>query len=197
MDIFQIYFYNKVIYGDTDSIMVNTNTTDLLAALAIGEKIRQEVNKHYRLLELDTDGVYAAMLLLAKKKYAALSVINPVQWAAAAKISINQGLTPKVVCTKQEMKGLDIVRRDWSALAISVGRRCVAALLSGEPKDIILDRIHADLTETAEKVRQGNLPISEFIITKVSLSEVDEFLNLKRLYTLNVLYYSTFHSVFS
>ncbi|CAH8663099.1 unnamed protein product [Schistosoma bovis] len=169
----------EVIYGDTDSIMVNTNTTDLLAALAIGEKIRQEVNKHYRLLELDTDGVYAAMLLLAKKKYAALSVINPVQWAAAAKISINQGLTPKVVCTKQEMKGLDIVRRDWSALAISVGRRCVAALLSGEPKDIILDRIHADLTETAEKVRQGNLPISEFIITKMLTKNPEDYSDTK------------------
>ncbi|CAH8568397.1 unnamed protein product [Schistosoma turkestanicum] len=169
----------EVIYGDTDSIMVNTNTTDLLAALAIGEKVRQEVNKHYRLLELDTDGVYAAMLLLAKKKYAALSIINPVQWATATKISISQGLPPQAVSTKQEMKGLDIVRRDWSALAVSVGRRCVAALLSGEPKDVILDRIHADLTDTAQKVRQGNLPVSEFIITKMLTKNPEDYSDVK------------------
>nr|CAH8874292.1 unnamed protein product [Trichobilharzia regenti] len=169
----------EVIYGDTDSIMVNTNTTDLLAALSIGEKVRQEVNKHYRLLELDTDGVYAAMLLLAKKKYAALAINNPIQWAAAAKLAISQGLPPQVVSTKQEMKGLDIVRRDWSALAVAVGRRCVAALLSGEPKDVILDRIHADLTETAEKVREGKLPISDFIITKMLTKNPEDYADSK------------------
>ncbi|CAH8651528.1 unnamed protein product [Heterobilharzia americana] len=169
----------KVIYGDTDSIMVNTNTTDLLAALAIGEKVRQEVNKHYRLLELDTDGVYAAMLLLAKKKYAALAVNNPIQWATSAKMAISQGLPAQIVSTKQEMKGLDIVRRDWSALAVSVGRRCVAALLSGEPKDVILDRIHADLTETAEKVREGKLPISDFVITKMLTKNPEDYVDAK------------------
>ncbi|TNN14078.1 DNA polymerase alpha catalytic subunit [Schistosoma japonicum] len=169
----------EVIYGDTDSIMVNTNTTDLLAALAIGEKIRQEVNKRYRLLELDTDGVYASMLLLAKKKYAALSIINPIQWATATKLANSQGLLPQSVSTKQEMKGLDIVRRDWSALAVSVGRRCVAALLSGEPKDVILNRIHADLMETAEKVREGKLPISDFIITKMLTKNPEDYTDTK------------------
>lgn len=157
-----------MIYGDTDSIMVNTNTTDLLTALNIGEKIRHEVNKHYRLLELDTDGVYAAMLLLAKKKYAALSVINPIQWFLNAKQALNQNQTPTNPLTKQEIKGLDIVRRDWSALAVGVGRRCVEALLSGESKDKILERIHTDLTQTSEKVRQCKLPITDYVITKVS-----------------------------
>lgn len=151
--------------------MVNTNTTDLLTALNIGEKVRQEVNKHYRLLELDTDGVYAAMLLLAKKKYAALAIVNPIQWAQAyraaqAQSTKLQGALPPPA-SKQEMKGLDIVRRDWSALAVKVGKRCVAALLSGDSKDAILDRIHTDLTETAGCVRTGQLPVSDFIITKV------------------------------
>ncbi|TPP62307.1 DNA polymerase, partial [Fasciola gigantica] len=163
----------EVIYGDTDSIMVNTNTTDLLAALSIGEKVRQEVNKHYRLLELDTDGVYAAMLLLAKKKYAALAIVSPIQWAQGYRSAQAQSTKvpvalPPAPATKQEMKGLDIVRRDWSALAVTVGKRCVAALLSGESKDVILDRIHTDLTETAERVRSGQLPVSDFIITKAS-----------------------------
>ncbi|KAF8561747.1 hypothetical protein P879_10742 [Paragonimus westermani] len=172
----------EVIYGDTDSIMVNTNTTDLMVALSIGEKIRQEVNKHYRLLELDTDGVYAAMLLLAKKKYAALAISNPVQWAAACRAA--QATQPAPLpppSTKPEMKGLDIVRRDWSALAIAVGKRCVAALLSGDPKDVVLERIHTDLAETAEKVREGKLPLSDFIITKMLTKSPEEYTDAKSL----------------
>ncbi|VDP80606.1 unnamed protein product [Echinostoma caproni] len=176
----------EVIYGDTDSIMVNTNTTDLLMALSIGEKVRQEVNKHYRLLELDTDGVYAAMLLLAKKKYAALAIVNPIQWAQVYRVALAQSSTvpaalPPAPATKQEMKGLDIVRRDWSALAVAVGKRCVAALLSGDPKDVVLDRIHADLTETAERVRSGQLPISDFVITKMLTKAPEEYADSKSL----------------
>ncbi|CAL8082953.1 unnamed protein product [Calicophoron daubneyi] len=174
----------EVIYGDTDSIMINTNTTDLLAALTIGEKVRQEVNKHYRLLELDTDGVYASMLLLAKKKYAALAIINPVQWADALRASKACGAPANAIpqpATKQEMKGLDIVRRDWSTLAITVGKRCVSALLSGDPKDVILERIHTDLTETARKARDGELPLSDFVITKMLTKDPEEYTDAKSL----------------
>ncbi|VDN22124.1 unnamed protein product, partial [Dibothriocephalus latus] len=38
----------EVVYGDTDSIMVNTNSKDLLNALAIGEKVKHEVNRRFR-----------------------------------------------------------------------------------------------------------------------------------------------------
>lgn len=55
-------------------------------------------------MELDLDGIYKRLLLLKKKKYAALVV------------DLNN---EEVV--KKEMKGLDIVRRDWSGLAKTVG----------------------------------------------------------------------------
>lgn len=47
------------------------------------------------------------MLLLKKKKYAALSV---------SKTSDNK------IVKKKEIKGLDIVRRDWSELAKDAGK---------------------------------------------------------------------------
>ena len=62
------------------------------------------VNQCYRLLELDIDGIFKRLLLLKKKKYAAL-VINLQNEKEAT----------------QEMKGLDIVRRDWSELAKDIG----------------------------------------------------------------------------
>ena len=54
------------------------------------------MNKAYRLLEIDIDGVFKSMLLLKKKKYAALNV--------------SKGPNGEYVTT-QELKGLDIVRR--------------------------------------------------------------------------------------
>ena len=69
-------------------------------------QVKAEVNKLYRLLEIDIDGVFQSMLLLKKKKYAALSI---------------QKVGDKYV-TSREMKGLDIVRRDWCPLAKEAGK---------------------------------------------------------------------------
>ena len=56
------------------------------------------------MLEIDIDGAYKSLLLLKKKKYAAL---------AAEKDGDE-------IKTKREFKGLDIVRRDWSNIAREV-----------------------------------------------------------------------------
>lgn len=61
-----------VIYGDTDSIMINSNSHDVQKVYEIGQKIKAEINKQYKLLELEIDGIFRFMLLLKKKKYAAL-----------------------------------------------------------------------------------------------------------------------------
>lgn len=57
-----------VIYGDTDSVMINTRCIDYQAAIKIGHEFRRAVNERYRLLEIDIDGVFQRMLLLQKKK---------------------------------------------------------------------------------------------------------------------------------
>ncbi|KAG8262791.1 DNA polymerase alpha catalytic subunit [Homalodisca vitripennis] len=97
----------EVIYGDTDSIMINTNILEYEQVFKIGNKIKAEVNKMYKHVELDIDGVFKYMLLLKKKKYAAVSVTK-----------LPNG---ELVCS-QEVKGLDMVRRDWSQLAAEAGR---------------------------------------------------------------------------
>lgn len=47
-----------VVYGDTDSIMVNSKLRNFDEALQLGKKIKNEVNKLYNLLELDIDGIF-------------------------------------------------------------------------------------------------------------------------------------------
>jgi hypothetical protein len=74
----------QVIYGDTDSIMIHTGTSDVAAARQLGASIKREVNRRYRLLEIELDAVYKTMLLLKKKKYAGKasfwSLQVPVYW---------------------------------------------------------------------------------------------------------------------
>ena len=48
----------EVIYGDTDSIMINSNSRDYEEVFKLGAQIKQTVNKLYKLLELDIDGVF-------------------------------------------------------------------------------------------------------------------------------------------
>lgn len=63
-----------IIYGDTDSVMINSNSTDLAAVKEMGNLVKKEVNKLYKSLELDMDGIFKSMLLLKKKKYAAVVI---------------------------------------------------------------------------------------------------------------------------
>jgi DNA polymerase alpha subunit A len=96
----------EIIYGDTDSIMVNSRTNDLQQAKQISQTIRKEVNKLYTKLEIGLDGIFQTMLLLKKKKYAALTIVE------------QNG----IVTTKKEVKGLDLVRRDWCKLSKDLGK---------------------------------------------------------------------------
>ncbi len=43
-------------------------------AIKIAQETRKELNKMWRLLEVGLDGIYCPLLLLNKKKYAALKV---------------------------------------------------------------------------------------------------------------------------
>ena len=64
----------QVIYGDTDSIMINTNSTVLEEVMKMGGEVKRQVNKRYRMLEIEIDGIFKCMLLLKKKKYAAVKL---------------------------------------------------------------------------------------------------------------------------
>lgn len=95
-----------VIYGDTDSIMINTNRKTLRNAKDIGGKFMNQVNNLYNVLDIGLDGFFRHTLLLRKKKYAALLVKEKPD---------GSGLQESF-----EVKGLDLVRRDWCDLSHDV-----------------------------------------------------------------------------
>ncbi len=54
--------------------MINSGTTEVEDVKQLGERVKKEVNKRYRLLEIELDGIFKRMLLLKKKKYAAIKL---------------------------------------------------------------------------------------------------------------------------
>ena len=141
----------EVIYGDTDSIMINTRSTDLAHVKELGAKVKKEVNSLYRALELEIDGIFKSMLLLKKKKYAALVVHEQ---------------PDGTVSLERELKGLDLVRRDWCVLSKETGRYVIEQILSGDGADTVVARIHSRLEALAAQVRAGELAPEQYVITK-------------------------------
>ncbi|GFR41815.1 hypothetical protein Agub_g2585, partial [Astrephomene gubernaculifera] len=141
----------EVIYGDTDSIMVATRSDSVEEARALGARIKREVNKRYKLLEIELDGVFRSILLLKKKKYAAMK-LEPDGGGKLVEV--------------MEQKGLDIVRRDWCPLSKDVGNFALSAVLSGRGREEVVADIHTHLRQVAERVRAGQIPLGKFIITK-------------------------------
>lgn len=77
--------------------------TVLSEALKISAELKKAVNDRYKLLEIDLDAVFQRLLLLQKKKYAA--------------IKVEDGNN-----TSTEVKGLDMKRREYSALSKTVSQ---------------------------------------------------------------------------
>ncbi|KAE8151287.1 DNA polymerase alpha, catalytic subunit [Aspergillus avenaceus] len=143
----------KVIYGDTDSVMINTNMDTLSDALKVGEELKKLVNERYRLLEIDIDNIFRRLLLHAKKKYAAVNMTE---------------MDGKYV-DKLEVKGLDMKRREYCALSKEVSQRLLNEVLSGEDQEVVLNRVHDYLRDLAGKMREFSVPVQKYVIyTKLS-----------------------------
>lgn len=149
-----------VVYGDTDSLMINTNCLDYDNVFKIGVDLKKEINKKYKQIELDIDGVFRYLLLLKKKKYAA--------------VLMSKNKNGEFVLT-QEHKGLDIVRRDWSQLAAEAGRFILSQILSEQSADERLESIQIHLNKLKEDLMSGKMPLSMLTITKQLTKNPNEY----------------------
>ena len=143
--------------------------TDFAEALRISSEFKKQVNERYKLLEIDLDGVFKRLLLLQKKKYAALKIEDATH-------------------TSVEVKGLDMKRREYCALSkrvsqyvpsfsitmgsetqgfVALFRFVLDQILSGEATEVVVEKIHEFLTQLGNDVREGKLNLDEFIIFKV------------------------------
>ncbi len=142
----------QVIYGDTDSVMINTNADNIEEAIKVGNDFKRSVNERYKLLEIDIDNVFRRLLLHAKKKYAAINMLE---------------VDGKYV-DKLEVKGLDMKRREYCALSKEVSSRLLNEILSGEDPEVVISKVHEYLRELSTKMREEKIPKPKYIIYTVS-----------------------------
>ncbi|MCJ1383406.1 DNA-directed DNA polymerase alpha catalytic subunit pol1 [Xylographa soralifera] len=138
----------QVIYGDTDSVMINTNADNMEEALKVGNEFKRLVNDRYKLLEIDIDNVFRRLLLHAKKKYAAINLVE---------------VDGKYV-DKLEVKGLDMKRREYCALSKDASSRLLTEILSGDDSEVVVGKVHEYLRELAQQMREERIPNQKFII---------------------------------
>lgn len=103
----------RVVYGDTDSIMIHTKHPGRLehysCAVESARALVAKVNAKYRNIEIELEKVFKKLLLYTKKKYAAL-----VFDANGSYI---------------ETKGLDLVRRDFCRASTDLSRSILNIML--------------------------------------------------------------------
>eukprot|EP00923_Selenidium_pygospionis_P055757 GHVN01097089.1.p1 GENE.GHVN01097089.1~~GHVN01097089.1.p1 ORF type:complete len:1529 (+),score=359.15 GHVN01097089.1:389-4588(+) len=144
-----------VVYGDTDSLMVNTGLSDdgvgnnYAEAVKMANAIKVAVNKEYKRVELDLECVFKRLLLLKKKKYACIKIVD------YAKKEY-----------EMENKGLDIVRRDWCGLTRQVGNEVLKILFSDKDIDKVVESLHDLLTSTNELMKNDAVSLDMYVITK-------------------------------
>ncbi|KAF4460174.1 dna polymerase alpha subunit a [Fusarium albosuccineum] len=138
----------QVIYGDTDSVMINANVDNVADAFKVGNDFKKAVNDQYKLLEIDIDNVFRRILLQAKKKYAAINLVEK---------------DGKFI-EKMEVKGLDMKRREYCALSKEISKHLLDEILSGDDTEVSIARIHDYLREIAGKMREQTIPVPKYII---------------------------------
>lgn len=132
---------HNIIYGDTDSVMVLTPFENFQEASQLGRSIRDHINKGRKYLEIGIDGYFRRILLLKKKKY-------------VAELHTPDSNSELGYSSKKEIKGVEIVRRDWCELSRKTSIFCVEQILSDKSSEDVSLIILDHLSEVGNRVRQ-------------------------------------------
>lgn len=152
----------EVVYGDTDSVFVNTKTTDYEQAMQAAQLIKRSVNRRYKRLEIEIDAVFYRLMLLKKKKYAAVKVLD---W--------------KKQTFEQERKGLDIVRRDWCELAKDIGSQILDRVLGKEGQEEAVHWVHSFLEQRSRDMDELKVSLDKYKITKALTKDPRDYPDAK------------------
>ncbi|KAI9293706.1 hypothetical protein K502DRAFT_325185 [Neoconidiobolus thromboides FSU 785] len=99
---------SNVIYGDTDSVMVDFKVTNIAEAMELGKQAAEYVSSHFiKPISLEFEKVYCPYLLINKKRYAGVYWSNPNHY------------------DKLDAKGIETVRRDSCQLVSTLIGNCL------------------------------------------------------------------------
>jgi len=132
----------KVLYGDTDSLMLLLGEKKKKDALEFINKINSELPEK---MELELEGFYTRGVFVSKKAEA-------------------KGAKKKYALIGEEgrikIRGFELVRRDWAGVAKQVQQQVLEAILKDGSKEkalkVVMDKI--------KELREGRTPMEELVI---------------------------------
>lgn len=174
----------EVLYGDTDSVMVNSRKTDWQQALRTAISLRVSINKIFpkskgqmkKIIEIEIDGLFSSLLLYKKKKYAAMMIDNYEQLLT----EIENWKTLKPI-QKLEIKGLDMIRRDWSGLTKNSGTNILKMILKKGDRDDIIETVYTYLETLMEDINNDKINHQEYVIYKMLTKSLSKYKNIQGL----------------
>lgn len=135
----------KVIYGDTDSVMVKFGFPDIETCMKFGEEAAEYVSKLFiDPIKLEFEKVYFPYLLINKKRYAGLYWTNPNKF------------------DKMDTKGIETVRRDNCRLVQNVITRVLELIL----EDRNVEEAEEYVKRTIADLLQNKVDLSQLVISK-------------------------------
>ncbi|XP_068434290.1 DNA polymerase delta catalytic subunit [Clinocottus analis] len=145
----------KVIYGDTDSVMVKLGVATVREAMDIGTKAAEWISSHFTPpIKLEFEKVYYPYLLINKKRYAGLY------------FSGNADAHEKMDC-----KGIETVRRDNCPLVANLINTCLQKILiDRDPQGAV-----AHAKEVISDLLCNRIDISQLVITKELTRTAQEY----------------------
>src|SRR5690606_2950661 len=154
----------EVLYGDTDSLFVLSGVADKERACARGRELAEALNRDLA-RHIETRWRVASRLEIRfEKLYAKLFLPHARHSARGASKRYAGLLHPS---GEVEFVGMEVVRRDWTALARDVQRELYRRLFAGEPVDVYLKDVVA-------RVRRGELD-EALIYRKQLRKRADEY----------------------
>jgi DNA polymerase-2 len=136
-----------VLYGDTDSLFVQSHGGDPEACRALGLELAGSLTRDLSLYIGEQWNVPSRMELEFEKLYLRLFLPrarHSLRGASKRYVGLRQG------AEGLEFVGMEVVRRDWTALAKQIQRELYQRLFTDQPVDVYL----ADIVS---KVRRGDL----------------------------------------
>ncbi len=143
-------FSVEVVYGDTDSLFIDSRTTDVQSAHELGEKISKFVSEKGELL-LEFEKVYKTFLILSKKRYAG--------WKFERLQSKDGSITFK---EDIDMKGIETVRRDWCPLVTETMDSTIKTVL----KEGDLQKVINNVRDVIFNLNSNNIPLEKLTVVK-------------------------------
>lgn len=144
----------KVIYGDTDSVMIDFKESDLNLVFKISKEVAEHVSSHFvKPISLEFEKVYFPYLLMNKKRYAGLIYTRPDK------------------PDKIDTKGIETVRRDNCEMVRNVVETCL---------DLILYKrdIHAAqeyVKGVVQDLYLNKIDLSQLVISKALTKTEDKY----------------------